>query len=313
MDTGEVSAQASAKNTRSFCSRRAQAAGEQLFGTATRRITTWLLLEVPRPWGADALADSDLPPVVKQQGFDWLDALPQARFQFIRREVGVWDASGRIRFYVARLDASPPRLERYSIRNYEDLLDLNVETSQNEGAAVDDDLLVLTCVNGNRDACCAKWGRPVFQALSNAAGTSAWQTTHLGGHRFAATAVVLPHGMHYGWLEPEDAEPLMDAHRSGQIYRLDRLRGRMCWDRPVQAAEYYLRRTTGQLGISAFRFEGAEQTGDEWTVRFAAFNSDAVYQVELAEELSAFAHPLSCGDDQAKRVPQYRLRAVERK
>lgn len=295
-----------------FCSRLAQAAGEQLFGTATRQTTTWLLLEVPRPWGSDALADSDLSPAVKQHCFDWLDTIPKARFQFVRREVGVWADPGHITFYVARVEEQRSRLYRVQLQAYEDLRGLNLQAlGQGEGMDQIDDILFLTCVNGNRDACCAKWGRPVFQAASDAAGPAAWQTTHLSGHRFAATMVVLPHGIHYGWLEPEEAGPLVEAHRSGQIYRLDRLRGRVCYDRPVQAAEYYLRREIDQRDLSTFRLDGAEQKGDRWTVRFAASDADICYQVEFTEELSAFANPMSCGDPETKRVPQYRLDNVE--
>jgi hypothetical protein len=51
--------------------------------------------------------------------------------------------------------------------------------------------MLLVCTNGRRDVCCALWGQR-FYAAAAALLPNVWQTTHLGGHRFAATAVSLP-------------------------------------------------------------------------------------------------------------------------
>ena len=53
------------------CSGRAMDAGDSLVGSAPQR-RIWLLLEVDAPWGPQALADSDLPPAVRQHIEDWL-------------------------------------------------------------------------------------------------------------------------------------------------------------------------------------------------------------------------------------------------
>ncbi|HEU5385864.1 MAG TPA: sucrase ferredoxin [Streptosporangiaceae bacterium] len=50
--------------------------------------------------------------------------------------------------------------------------------------------MALVCTNGKRDRCCAVRGRPVAAAIADATGWDTWESSHLGGHRFAATALL---------------------------------------------------------------------------------------------------------------------------
>jgi hypothetical protein len=75
-----------------------------------------------------------------------------------------------------------------------------------------------------------------------------WQTTHLGGHRFAPTLVVLPQGLCYGRVEEGEVAALAAAVRQGEVFRLDRLRGRTALSRPEQMAEILVRERTGARG-----------------------------------------------------------------
>jgi hypothetical protein len=65
-----------------------------------------------------------------------------------------------------------------------------------------DEQLALVCTNGRRDLCCARFGTPVYNYLKNEEpgfpGLRAWQSTHMGGHRFAANLLWLPQGVLYG-------------------------------------------------------------------------------------------------------------------
>jgi hypothetical protein len=58
--------------------------------------------------------------------------------------------------------------------------------------------LYLVCAHGRRDVCCARFGGPLARALSAAHPLQVWETTHVGGHRYAANLVILPHGLYYG-------------------------------------------------------------------------------------------------------------------
>ena len=56
---------------------------------------------------------------------------------------------------------------------------------------------VGSCAHEERDRCCGLDGRALVDAV---AGPDVFAASHLGGHRFAATAMVLPTGYVYGRL-----------------------------------------------------------------------------------------------------------------
>jgi len=61
---------------------------------------------------------------------------------------------------------------------------------------------VLVCGHGARDRCCGSLGTALFQKVDLPDAT-VWRSGHLGGHRFAPTAVVLPSGTAWAWLDDE--------------------------------------------------------------------------------------------------------------
>lgn len=97
-------------------------------------------------------------------------------------------------------------------------------------------VVALVCTHGSRDACCAVRGRPVAAALAGTAGLDVWESTHLGGCRFAGNAVLLPTGDTLGGLDAASAVAAVAAWRAG---RLDprHHRGRVGRPVAVQAAE----------------------------------------------------------------------------
>ncbi|MBV9923283.1 MAG: hypothetical protein JOY78_20875 [Pseudonocardia sp.] len=74
-----------------------------------------------------------------------------------------------------------------------DLIDLPLPEpgARLPGRPVDDPLL-LVCTHGRRDRCCALDGRALVRALVEAGEPDVWECSHLSGHRFAPTALVLP-------------------------------------------------------------------------------------------------------------------------
>ncbi|MCP4006699.1 MAG: hypothetical protein GY725_21175 [bacterium] len=90
---------------------------------------------------------------------------------------------------------------------------------------------ILVCTDGQHDRCCAAHGRAFFEALrevveSSGAAIGLAESSHLGGHRLAATCIVLPAGRMYGRLRPEDAPALIEAVQLDRVW-LPRYRGRM--------------------------------------------------------------------------------------
>lgn len=67
---------------------------------------------------------------------------------------------------------------------------------------------LFVCTHGTVDACCAKFGFPLYRALHKTAGeldssVRVWRSTHFGGHRFAATLIDFPEGRFWGFMTPE--------------------------------------------------------------------------------------------------------------
>lgn len=295
-----------------YCADQSRAAAEPLYGTATQ-VKTWLLLEYRQPWGAKAFEESDLPEAVKAALRGALADLPAARLQLIRQPVR---PTLDVTFFLAVADDTRPRLYRFSLENHAALLDLDL------GAVVDgvaayaaqriDGPLFLVCGNGKRDRCCARYGVQVYDALAQAAPDARdaiWQTTHLGGHRFAATGVLLPHGLVYGRLDPDNAPPALDAYRAGEL-RLELLRGRSAYPAPAQAAEYFLRQETGDLRLDDLRLLDVVQAGEaQWTARFA--NETQVHTMTVALGPQTLPIYESCGAAQPVLKPLPRLVALE--
>lgn len=110
---------------------------------------------------------------------------------------------------------------------------------------------LLVCTNGKRDTCCALRGRPIAAELAARRPADVWEVSHLGGHRFAPTALVLPTGQLLGRLTPDLAEAALRAADDGLIAPETLVegvfRGRSCLTPPEQVADAVVRRVTGEL------------------------------------------------------------------
>jgi hypothetical protein len=166
------------------------------------------------------------------------------------------------------------------------------------GAAVPDPLL-LVCTHGRRDRCCALDGRALAMALTGVDELDVWECTHLGGHRFAPTALVLPTGYVYGRLDQAGAAAAYKAAAAGEV-ETAMCRGRSTWTPAGQVAELAVRAATGLRDAEVLQVDHAPggaivtaQDGTRWAVDVA--------------EVSGAARPASCGNDP---VPSTALRAA---
>lgn len=281
-----------------LCSMRSCEVGEPLAGTAAE-VAVWIVLEHRGRWGAKAVAESSLPEAVKARLEAWGAEIPGARVQLARR---LGRVDGPLRLWVAVSELGASRLAEHTLGTVEELLALDVPAQVSAlragqpvaGAVTPARPLVLVCTNGRRDVCCAKLGTPVAQALAEQDGLEVWHTTHLGGHRFAATLVQLPEGICYGRIEPHEAPLLAAAIRGGRVYRVDRLRGRTVLPEAAQAAEAIWRERTGRLELDAVaRVEHG--TVDEATVVTLHDREGASHEVRLVRQRLPEVAPPSCG------------------
>ena len=105
--------------------------------------------------------------------------------------------------------------------------------------------ILMICSNSKRDICCAVRGRPVALESSSQRPGQVWECSHTGGHRFAPTGVLLPHGQTLARLSVASAVAVVDAAAGGEL-PVELLgaaydRGRSHLTPPAQAAESVVR------------------------------------------------------------------------
>jgi hypothetical protein len=245
------------------CAAQARTIEEPLAGTAPEA-TGWLVIEQPGSWGRDAVLESGLESHVAAELARRADDL-RVRIQIVRRP-GHRRSVQRAAFLA---HSGPERswLRRLALGDVHTLLDLELELllSADEPAIGEPEPgpLYLACTHAKRDQCCALWGRPLVDALTDRHPRQVWESSHLGGHRFAGNLLVLPQGYAYGYLEPDDGLRVAAAAESGEV-DVTAMRGRSSLTPAAQAAEVFARQHTGVSTVDGVRIvevvEGADLT-----------------------------------------------------
>jgi hypothetical protein len=266
----------------------------------------WFLLQYDGPWPAKATSDNKLPQPVKTWLAEQLDRVGNGRLQFIRQH----PKPDRVTFFVAVADDTEPRLYRFNRESYIDILDLDIPAIVNGRADYIPHLtagpLFLICTNGKRDRCCARFGGAVYRALAELVGPAAWQTTHLGGHRFAPTGLVFPQGVSYGRLHPDMLPDYINAARQNRVLA-DYLRGRVGYTAVAQAAEYHLRQITNQSAAHAFHLLQVSEEDGETAVQFLDNHTGQTHQIRLRPNAEPIQIQPSCGQSTPKAVSTYQF------
>ncbi|MGH3017019.1 MAG: sucrase ferredoxin [Gaiellaceae bacterium] len=227
---------------RRFCSEVSREHGEPLVATASR-VDRWILIEHHGAWGKDAVDSSGLSVEIKTHLAQCAAALRPAKVLFIRRRER--SAADGIHAYWGRSAPDGPWLSSTVVEGYEDLLGLEFADPGDVLAHP----LLLVCTHGKHDACCSKYGLPVYEAMRDLLDEGwLWQCSHVGGDRFAGNVVCLPEGVYYGRVGAGDALPLLEEHLAGRV-QLDFYRGRSCYSFRVQAAERAVRASSRALGL----------------------------------------------------------------
>ena len=255
------------------CSQASLAASEPLAGTATEA-ARWLLIEVRGGWGRDPVADTELPPGVRERL-----AEIGGRVTFVRRP----DRRDGAAVVDIRIDEEGGAVRRLELPALADVARLDLVDAEPVDGPV-----VVVCGHGRRDACCARLGRAAFDALDrHLEPNRLWQSSHLGGHRFAPNVVVFPAGVQLGRVPVERAAEVARAAHDGTI-PLDLYRGRVLYPADVQAAEIAVRAHTGNEHVHDLRFVA---NGDG-RVTFATPDGEVTAGVERRD---GPVIPISCG------------------
>ena len=280
--------------------------GDDLAGTAST-YRSFLLVEHAGPWGVDALRDARLPPGVGARLAE-AGRRHQVRVLLVRRP-GRRGIEGVVRVFAARAAGRDSWLETTLVEDVEDVLDIDMAAlgaGRSPGLRPHPGPVLAVCTHGRHDACCAELGRPVALALAATShADDVWETSHVGGDRFAGNLVVLPRGLYYGDLDPRSAALVADATARGQLV-LDHLRGRSDLPMGAQAAEIALRREHGLLGLDEVHAVAVRNDRDLTTARFDVRNRAPV-EVVVRRVLGDRPARLTCAAVRDNPVPSYDL------
>jgi hypothetical protein len=150
--------------------------------------------------------------------------------------------------------------------------------------------LYVVCTHGRHDTCCAVRGRPLAAAVAVDQPDRTWEASHVGGCRFAAAMVLLPHGIVLGDV-PFTEGPAVAARYAAGLLPERWVRGRAALTPVVQAAQHHARLAAGTYGVDALRPVEIDGAGHgTWRVTFA----DPHVTVALRERRVETGRPLTC-------------------
>ena len=266
----------------SSCAFLSQQAQEPLIGTSLAHIDRWVLVEQTGQWPSHpSLAELRVSDTMREMIKNAL-ATPRTRLQWIR-------------------NSSTTTAPRVFLCAQERLYVSHEATTElvPEQMHLHTTPMILVCTHGSRDRCCGTLGGAIYAEAHKHAPEQVWQASHLGGHRFAPTLLVLPYGMMYGRIEESDIPALL-THPSAYAFSCDKLRGVPKWATEVQVAAHFLWQTKPCAIDSVHSTTQAENT---WSVVLQCADSEQTFLVR--KESMGISALASCGDTEEKEIFRY--------
>ena len=235
------------------CSSQSASIGEPIAGTAPEA-QAWVVIEQPGPWGRQALLDSHLDPtlgrlLVEAAAGTGTTILLARHPDRLERSGAAEGPGGLVRnVWVAHTAPGDTRMRHGVTSDIDAIVTWDFAALAQGilpafGTATREPVLFI-CTHSGRDQCCAIGGRALLTAtldgLDQHDRATVWESSHIGGHRFAPTALSLPAGTVFGRLSPGDIDRIR-ADESARIVAPANVRGRSAFPQPLQAAEIAVR------------------------------------------------------------------------
>ncbi|PRZ43561.1 sucrase/ferredoxin-like protein [Antricoccus suffuscus] len=264
----------------------------------------YLVIEHSGAWGRDAVIENDLDDKLTA-ALKHLCDQHAVKALMMRRPGRVADrahASGRTVFAAT---VTPHRaLVKLSLDDPDDLLHLEWDSfdsgdllALHTSAVTLGEPVALVCAHAKRDRCCAIGGRPIAADLGRELPGLVWECSHLGGHRFSPTALMLPLGAVYARLDGGTAREMYDAARNSEVIP-HLLRGLSRYERPLQAADIAIRTMHSLSGIDAVTCT-EEYVDCDTTGVVARTSTGRMFRCGVETHRLDPARPESCGKSDA--------------
>lgn len=211
-----------------LCSAVSMKSNEDPVGTAARN-ELYVFVEVPLPWGYDAMQAVHFPEGLKiilekakgeGRKFRFLsfasDALSQSGYRRVisyRQPRATFARYARTEFVVPDSKVGP--LVEQLICEPEKL-DQFAAFKADTGEDVRD---LFVCTHGSHDVCCGKLGYPMYRLIAEQYAAASqgklrvWRASHFGGHRFAPTVADFPEGRFWAHLEHADVDTIVHRNK----------------------------------------------------------------------------------------------------
>ena len=226
-----------------FCSLMTRQTGEPLAGTAPFAKHFVFITWPKKYWQYDALdSKGGFPEGLKE----WMKAQSEITGKVSIRLLSQKELSNEsadIYIYPEKIHYSnilPEEISRVLMSHF-----LNECNSENTAKNIEKDH-ILVCTHGRHDKCCAKFGQELADNLRNHLkdqqdNIEVFDSSHLGGHRFAPTMIDFPSGRAYGQLTTEEIPDYFESRKQGMVYA-QAYRGSVFLPELLQVAEAYIQR-----------------------------------------------------------------------
>ena len=128
-----------------------------------------------------------------------------------------------------------------------------------------------------------------FHVQKQNSSVEVWESSHLGGHRFAATMIDFPSGRVYGRMTPDEIPRFLESRKQGQVYG-SAYRGSIFLPELEQVAEAHVQHycSVQQLDCQV-KIKNLEQLREDkfrCTAAFEINKRSAVSQKNIPDELA---------------------------
>lgn len=279
------------------CSRQSSEVDEALAGTAPQA-QMWILVEQPGPWGRKALHDSQLP-ISVAESLRSLDAQPDIKVLLARHPSRPSRSDSVDRYvWVSRSDGNVSTLFQAHVADVSELEAMSFARIASGILGSEfrqiPERFAFVCTHSGRDACCAVLGRGLIdRSLPNFTGIESqqvWECSHIGGHRFAPTALLAPINTVVGRC---DAHTIHAWVETGHVVARD-MRGASWLDPPSQAVHAYILATHSELQPTSVQVELADERVESYRVRA---HDGRQWMVQVTSTQLSAKRPESCGGE----------------